>query len=637
LADVVSVAGRRWQGLALKSDGTVFGFGHDMFGGNDVPVGLSNAVSIAVEGNSCWAIRRDGTVAMWGNSDQDDLNIVVGLTNITSIAWGGYRNYLALKKDGTGLGFNFENALFAINPATGLPSALESPVRPIKVRGQVLSNIVALASMGMTPIVLKSDGTVFSLGYQTPDKPPVQPQYEVHDNVLYEQLGGESAQLPYRYTSADPVMIEGKALSNVVALASGGMHCLALKRDGTVVAWGDAPNSASAVPAGLSNVVAIATDIQSLALKRDGTVVVWGGDSHFGQTSVPAGLSNVVAIATTMDFSLAVTTGKVPSSVFIQPHGRIEEMAAAADLVFKGRVVSTHAVTNAAFPLWGQPYETKFNIISVLKGNIQTNMIAFLHITGQPGAWSGGAPPQNFKFEVGQSYLTFAAMTDKPDYHYSPPSNNVVRLNEFRQLMHGEIASHTLDKRPLDGLSVKDAQWVELNLLLKDTNPTNQLYAIGKIDSLSLAGRGNDEWSHSPDFKRKTVLSALQPLITNRNEQVAIRAINCFKTGSNSTATLESFANALVKVVNGSSSFKIRLSAISALSGSHFEAVSNSLGQLLQNPNSDVRSKAVALLALYPGDFAEQLLRECANDKSPSVRAGVADVIGNGKLLRLAY
>ena len=51
------------------------------------------------------------------------------------------------------------------------------------------------------------------------------------------------------------------------------------------------------MPAGLSNVVAIgAGESHSLALKRDGTLLAWG-DNSFGQTNVPTGLSNVLAIA----------------------------------------------------------------------------------------------------------------------------------------------------------------------------------------------------------------------------------------------------------------------------------------------------------------------------------------------------
>jgi alpha-tubulin suppressor-like RCC1 family protein len=44
----------------------------------------------------------------------------------------------------------------------------------------------------------------------------------------------------------------------VVAIASGDYHCLALKRDGTVVAWGLDSSGQCDVPSGLRNVAMIA-------------------------------------------------------------------------------------------------------------------------------------------------------------------------------------------------------------------------------------------------------------------------------------------------------------------------------------------------------------------------------------------
>jgi outer membrane protein assembly factor BamB/alpha-tubulin suppressor-like RCC1 family protein len=83
-------------------------------------------------------------------------------------------------------------------------------------------------------------------------------------------------------------------LSNVVAVAGGYWHSLALRAEGTVVAWGDNSSGQTNVPAGLSNVTAIATGMyHSLALRSNGTVVGWGD----GAPVVPAGLSNVVAVA----------------------------------------------------------------------------------------------------------------------------------------------------------------------------------------------------------------------------------------------------------------------------------------------------------------------------------------------------
>jgi len=86
------------------------------------------------------------------------------------------------------------------------------------------------------------------------------------------------------------------------AIAAGEYYSLALKKDGTVAAWGNTPD----VPPGLNDVKAVAAGyISSLALKTDGTVVGWG-DNTFGETNTPAGLSNVVAISSGYGYSLAL-------------------------------------------------------------------------------------------------------------------------------------------------------------------------------------------------------------------------------------------------------------------------------------------------------------------------------------------
>ncbi len=87
------------------------------------------------------------------------------------------------------------------------------------------------------------------------------------------------------------------------------------------MAWGDNSDGQSSVPAGLSGVIAIAAGgYHSLALKQDGTVVAWGaggpgqttGFHDWGQATVPTGLRGVVAIAGGLDRSLALAN---PSSV----------------------------------------------------------------------------------------------------------------------------------------------------------------------------------------------------------------------------------------------------------------------------------------------------------------------------------
>ena len=95
-------------------------------------------------------------------------------------------------------------------------------------------------------------------------------------------------------------------LSGIVGIAAGAYHNLALKSDGTLAAWGDNRLGQSTIPAGLSGVVAIAAGgYHNLALKSDGTVVAWGSNA-LGQASVPAGLSDVIALAAGAEHSLAL-------------------------------------------------------------------------------------------------------------------------------------------------------------------------------------------------------------------------------------------------------------------------------------------------------------------------------------------
>ncbi|PYJ98289.1 MAG: hypothetical protein DME23_12535 [Verrucomicrobia bacterium] len=100
-----------------------------------------------------------------------------------------------------------------------------------------------------------------------------------------------------KYPDFSPAYVP-PGLRGVVALDGGAGHALALRSNGTVIAWGPAnQNGQDSVPPGLSNVVTIAAGANhNVASKSDGTVVAWG-DSQFSATSPPARLSNVVAVA----------------------------------------------------------------------------------------------------------------------------------------------------------------------------------------------------------------------------------------------------------------------------------------------------------------------------------------------------
>lgn len=153
-------------------------------------------------------------------------------------------------------------------------------------------------------------------------------------------------------------------LSSVVSISAGVDFSVALKEDGTVTAWGSSTNDKTHVPEGLSGVTAIsAGGTHTLALKSDGTVVAWGLNDQ-GQSTVPPGLSDVVAIAASDSTSMALKAngtvvtwgGYVPQPV--QPpsdlHGVVKIAAKNgyfAAIKDDGKVV-----------VWGQAYSGLANV-----------------------------------------------------------------------------------------------------------------------------------------------------------------------------------------------------------------------------------------------------------------------------------
>jgi alpha-tubulin suppressor-like RCC1 family protein len=308
---------------ALLPDGTVQWWGNIFSLGNltaphQVP-GLSGITQVAVSRDSgdLFAVGPGGQVWASGYNQHGELGngsttsrvfgfaVVPGLTGITQVAAGsGYA--LALRSDGTVWAWGL-NANGQLGDGTKTDH-----LTPEQVPG--LSGITQVAADAYESFAVRSDGTVLDWGY----------------GYLGDGTGIRSV------TGPQPV----PGLGGVRQVASGEWnagHTLALRFDGTVMAWGenesgevgDGTTSArlSPVQLPLSSVTQVAADqTESAAVRSDGTLLTWGEGTYGELGRVPAvavspvplpadGLTWVTQVALGDDYTLAVSTapaGYVP-------------------------------------------------------------------------------------------------------------------------------------------------------------------------------------------------------------------------------------------------------------------------------------------------------------------------------------
>jgi alpha-tubulin suppressor-like RCC1 family protein len=323
---ITAIAAGGAYSVALKADGSVLTWGSNFPSGqlgqgstedrlDPGPVqGLSGATAIAAGRTHALAVA-GGNVYAWGNNGLGQLGtstatncnsgpcsrtaIRVGtLTNAKAVGAGANHSLVVLG-DGTAFawGLNSSGEL-----GDGSTTQRNAPVQVQGVGGTgVLTGIVAL----------KNDGTLYSWGQNAQG-----------------QLGiGSQDTLAH----SAPIVVPG--LTNIVAIAAGYRHSLALRSDGTVFAWGSnesgqlgngatttggcsCVNTPAAV-AGVGGAIAIgAGELHSMAVLQDGTVRAWGanGSTQIGvtapavvttATTVP-GLAGAVAVAGGSGHSVAV-------------------------------------------------------------------------------------------------------------------------------------------------------------------------------------------------------------------------------------------------------------------------------------------------------------------------------------------
>lgn len=296
-----------------------------------------NQGSIAAGSGHSMAIKTNGTLLTWGwNSkgqlgdgtinDSSSLLAISGVTDVVAVA-AGYEHSLALKADGTMLAWGADNF-----GQLGNDAAKANKSTPVVVSGA--TGIVAIAASLQSSFALKSDGTLLAWGQNT------------NGQLGIGAVFGDKT---------TPVQVPG--ISDVIAIASSSLssHVLALKVDGTMLAWGretagelgdDQTSTSQAEPVPVlnaTNIIAVATGaLYSLALKADGTVLSWGnnGSGQLGNGSVLTdeftpkavpNVSGVVAITAGLYTSLVLKQDGTMLAWGYDAYGQLGDDAAFAD------------------------------------------------------------------------------------------------------------------------------------------------------------------------------------------------------------------------------------------------------------------------------------------------------------------
>ena len=184
--------------------------------------------------------------------------------------------------------------------------------------------------------------------------------------------------------------------STFMAVAGGGYHSLGLKSDGSVTAWGRNDDGACSVPSPNSDFVSVAGGgVHSLGLKADGSVVAWGM-TYYSQCDVPSPNSDFVAIAGGGNHSLGLKSDGSVAAWGYNNYGQCNVPAPNSDFVAiaGGGVHSLGLKSDGSVVVWGANYADQCNVpspntsfIAVAAGAVGGDHSLGLKSDGRVVAW----------------------------------------------------------------------------------------------------------------------------------------------------------------------------------------------------------------------------------------------------------
>ncbi|HUG10874.1 MAG TPA: immunoglobulin domain-containing protein, partial [Opitutaceae bacterium] len=385
LTDAVGVAAGGTFSLALRSNGKVIGWGTGFLGALEIPPELEEAVSISAGYNFGVALVRSQPPAIVINP-ADTVVQVADTVSLTVGATGSRDLFYQWKKNGTNL-TDSERMTGSLTDTLRIASALTGDTGDYLVEVTNLAGVAESTPARLTvlsppeiihrsPSRLVHEGEEVSFSVSVGGGGPFTFSWS-HNRRLIEGATNSSI-LIGGATIADAGYYE-VTITNSEGGASTGVFYLTVAIDEpSIVSWGNPP---AATPTIGGPIAAISCDTFAVALKGDGTVVAWG-DNGYGQATVPAGLVDAVAVSAGSEFAIALKSdgtvlgwGRNDAGQATPPPGLGDVVAVSAGL--------NHALAlkaNGSVVAWGDPYEGNTVVPAGLRGVVAVeagNTISF--------------------------------------------------------------------------------------------------------------------------------------------------------------------------------------------------------------------------------------------------------------------